>query len=141
MSKVIDRPQLLFLALAPIVLISGLINKGGTLVINIHDTYLVSDVWYIALYSTVFFLMIALNYQVISYAKKKPIRTFTIIHIALQLLSLLPLIYIFFTSTSEKSYDEEEQQNITLALSFLVFLLATVVHFINLILSLVRKKE
>lgn len=141
MKQLLDRPQLVFLILAPIVLISGTINKGDMVDIIMYDTILVLDIWYTSLYSTVFFLMIALNYSVLNYVKKKPVRMLTRFHIVLQILALLPFLYFFFTSNTERGVYESEQMMIVLILSFLLFLLATLLHFTNFIVSLLRKKR
>jgi heme/copper-type cytochrome/quinol oxidase subunit 1 len=139
MNKVIERPHLIFLVLAPVVLISGLINKGNTFTINIHDTYLVSDIWSVSLYSTVFFFMIALNYYtIVQFAKKKPFPKLTSLHIAFQIIALIPFLYTFYAS---ESYGDTAQKELFLVLAFLLFLLATLIHFINFIASLLRKKE
>jgi len=141
MKQILERPQRVFLFLAAVVLISGLLNKGKSLDINIYDTYLVFDIWSVCIYSMLFFLMIALNYAALSFAKKKSVRVLTLLHIALQIFVLIPFLYAFYTADAEKGHEEEAQMTAIFVLSSFVFLLATFLHFINFIVSLIRKKE
>jgi heme/copper-type cytochrome/quinol oxidase subunit 1 len=141
MNRIIKRPQLVFLALAPIALISGFLNKGEAINIGIHDTYFVLDIWFLCLFSTIFFLMIALNYVALTYTQKKPIRILTLLHIAFQIIAFTPLLYIFYTVDAESSFEKEGRTAILFLLSFFVFFLSTLIHFINFIASLLRKKE
>jgi hypothetical protein len=141
MNRILERPQFLFFALIPIVLILGFMIKDNSITINIHEIYIVLEAWIMCLYAAVFFLMIGLNYSIISFAKKKPRRKLTVLHIVLQVLALIVFLYIFSTAGSLKSYEEEAQLALLFLLSFLVFLIATLLHFINLIVSFLRKKE
>ena len=141
MKRILERPQILFLALAPAMLILGFFNKGDSITINIHDTYLVLDTWSMSLYSAVFFIMIALNYALLNLAKKPPKRKLTLLHIALQFFSLIPFCYVFFMFDFNNDYEQKEQVMLFFVLSFFIFLLATILHFVNFIASLRRKKE
>ena len=85
--------------------------------------------------------MIALNYAALSFAKKKSVRVLTLLHIALQIFVLIPFLYAFYTADAEKGHEEEAQMTAIFVLSSFVFLLATFLHFINFIVSLIRKKE
>lgn len=141
MKRILERPQLLFLVLAPAILLLGFFNKGDSITVAIYDTYFVLDTWSVSLYSAVFFLMIALNYTLLSFAKKKPKRKFIVLHILLQIIALIPFTYVFYMFDHNKEYEQESQIMLIFVLSFFLFLLATILHFITFIGSLRRKKE
>ncbi len=141
MRKIIDKPQLFFLWLIPVVLIAGLLNKGDNALFNYHDIYFLMDVWYISIFSAVFFFLIFINYYVLI-SNKKPLKsTLTKLHIVLQVIALIPLLYFFFISDTETRTAEYLKIDLMIVLSFFVFMLATVIHFINFFISLLSKKQ
>jgi heme A synthase len=140
-KKIITKPQLFFLSLIPIVLIAGLLNKGDNALFIYEDIYIVMDVWYISILSAVFFFLICINYYVLT-SNKKPLKsTLTILHIVLQFIVFIPLLYYFFVSGPDYNGVDGFDTNLMISLAFLVFLLATVIHFINFFISLLSKKQ
>lgn len=141
MKKMIQKPQYFFLLLAVLLLVSGLINKGEVILISFESYYLNLDVWAAGLFSSIFFLLIAVNYASLTLTKKRPKKGLTIGHIVLQVIAIIPFLYYFFTADVKRSYDEIEFMNAIIVLSFVLFLLASFIHIINFMMSLLLKKE
>lgn len=141
MRKIIHKPHLFFLALVPIVFLSGLLNRESTIDVNIHATYIVMDIWALSVFSTVFFFLIFINYYALHAIKKPAKRILSIIHIVLQIIALIPLFYIFFTADTKRDYAQTVDMNIIFVLGFVVFIMASFVHLINFFASLLGKKQ
>jgi len=141
MIKIIRNPHWFFLALVPIVFLSGLLNRDATIPFNISATYIVVDIWSISVFSVVFFFLIFINYYALHAIKKPAKRILTIIHIFLQVIALIPLFYIFFTADMKRDYAQTVDMNIIFVLGFVVFIVASFVHLINFFVSLLSKKQ
>ena len=141
MKKMINKPQYFFLILAILVMISGYVNEGKVIPISFESYYINLDVWAAGLFSGVFFVLIAVNYFSISITKKTAKKGLTIAHIILQLIAIVPFVYYFFTADVKRSYDEITFMNAVIVLSFILFLLASLIHIINFLASLILKKE
>lgn len=141
MKKMIQKPQYFFLLLAVLLLVSGLINKGEVILISFESYYLNLDVWAAGLFSSIFFLLIAVNYASLTLTKKRSKKGLTIVHIVLQVIAIIPFLYYFFTADVKRSYEEIEFMNAIIVLSFVLFLLASFIHIINFMMSLLLKKE
>jgi len=88
-----------------------------------------------------FFILIAINYTSLTITKKPPKKTLTILHIILQIAALAPLLYFIYNSDTPKTYQQVSQMNIILVMAFILFIIATVVHLINFMASLLAKKD
>lgn len=141
MRKIINRPQVLFVSLAVIMLISSLINKGSSIQVAMYSTYVDLDIWITGVFSAVFFILIAVNYTSLTITRKKPRVSLTVTHIVLQLMAIFPLLYFFFTADRVRSFDQISQMNLILIFAFALFIIATVVHLINFVVGLLSKKE
>lgn len=141
MKKIINRPQTFFIILAILILILGLFNKDGAIKLAVYGTYFNLKTWSVCLFSSVFFVLIAINYASLSITQKRPKRFLTILHIVLQVLALIPLIYFIFNAETNRSYEQVSQMNIILIAAFLLFIVATIIHLVNFIASLVAKKD
>tara|TARA_R110002073_G_scaffold8207_1_gene45658 strand:+ start:98724 stop:99149 length:426 start_codon:yes stop_codon:yes gene_type:complete len=141
MKKIITKPQFFFVILAFILLISGFINKGSSIEIAMSGTFIELKVWSVCLFSTLFFILIAINYTSLTITKKPPKKILTIIHVTLQLLALVPLLYFIYNSNISRTYQEVSQMNVILVLAFMLFIIASAVHLINFIASLLAKKD
>ncbi len=141
MQKIIKKPQYFFLLLAIITLIVGLLNKRNALEIAVYGTLIDLKIWSISLFSTLFFVLIAVNYASLSITNKPARKGLTILHIVLQVIAMIPLFYFIFQSDVSRSYDEISRMNIILILAFFIFMLATIIHLINFMMSLLSKKD
>lgn len=140
-QKVIHKPHLFFLWLVPIILLAGYLNRDNTILFNVHDIYLLIDVWHMSLLSSIFFGLVCINYYLLASNQKRLNTTLTKIHLSLQVIVLIPLLFYFFTPEADRSIEGSIDMNMILGLSFFIFLLATILHFINFFISLLRKKQ
>jgi len=141
MKKIIKKPQFFFIILALLILISGFTNKENSIEIAIYGTFLKLKILSVCLFSTLFFILIAINYTSLTITKKPPKKTLTILHIILQIAALAPLLYFIYNSDTPKTYQQVSQMNIILVMAFILFIIATVVHLINFMASLLAKKD
>lgn len=146
MNKIIDKPYIPFFVLIPVFIIITFFKYNAVMDINFHDTYFVIEVTYLCYLSAFFFALVGLNYYVLHLGKKPPKKGLTIAHIIFQAFSLLLYIYSLLSTTENSDSliyfnDNAIDQNTIFALSFILFLIATVIHFINFITSLLAKRE
>ena len=141
MRKIISKPHYFFVFLAVITLLCGVLNKDAVIPFALYGTLLNIDVSTITLFSVLFFVLISVNYASL-YIIKKPVKKgLTIIHIVLQIIALIPYFYFIFQSDLPRTYEEIYAINIILLVAFVIFLLATIIHLINFLLSLLTKKD
>lgn len=145
MNKIINRPHLLFFGLVPLFILISFLRSNANFDINIHDTYFVIGIPYLCYISAAFFLLIGINYYLLYWSKKPHRRALTSMHIIFQLISLLFYIYSMFAIPGSKNlkneYPSSIDENGLFAVSFILFLIATIIHFINFFLSLIAKRE
>lgn len=90
--------------------------------------------------------MIAINYFALQWAEKPPKKGLTIIHITLQTVAIL-LIHTnnnwnwIGQQSDSKIQLLNDNSNIVIALSILIFLLSAFIHLINFLTSILLKKE
>ncbi len=141
MKKIIQKPQYFFMFLAVLILISGFINKEEALLISFQNVYIDVDVWATSIFSSVFFVLISVNYFSLTITQRFPKKGLTIAHIILQVISLIPFLYYFYTADLDRIPDEIDFMNAILFFAFIIFLLASLLHVINFLASLLMKKE
>jgi hypothetical protein len=141
MKKLITKPHLFFLGLSCAFIILGFLKRNITLDIALFYTYFVfyADLW--SFISAVFFSLIGLNYFCLIWAKKDPNIWLTVLHLFLQIVSLVPFIYVIFSLKSNHKlptniflyYINLDQ---VLLISFIIFLFSIFIHLINFFTSL-----
>lgn len=141
MQKTIRTPQFFFIVLAFITFIFGLLNREGSIPLAVYNSSIDLKVWSFSLITACFFILIAVNYTSLSITKKPHKKWLTIIHIVLQVIALIPLLYFMIQSNIPKTYDGITAMNAVLMVAFVIFLLATFIHLINFIVSLIAKKD
>ncbi len=145
MNKIINKPHLLFFGLVPLFILISFLRSDANFDINIHDTYFVIRIPDLCYVSAAFFLLIGLNYYLLYWAKKLHRKALTSMHIIFQLISLLFYIYSMFaipgSTNVENEFPSSIDENGLFAVSFILFLIATVIHFVNFFLSLIAKRE
>ena len=140
MKKFLKTPQSFFFLLSIFTLIVGFIKKGNFIDLNYFMTFLKIDVWSLSVVSSVFYLLIGINYFSLILSGKKPRKILTIIHIVLQIVSIIPFFYIMITTNSSLSPESVTFNNIILAVSFVVFILSLVIHLINFFASIFKQE-
>lgn len=138
-----NKPHKFFFFLMPVFFVAGLLGLKKSIDISFFSSYLVVRVSHWFFLATIFCALIGINYFLITWAKKKPNKILSIIHILLQSVASLPfLICLYVLSSSD--YLENESFNTfdfygILYLSFIIFLISIVVHIFNFFLSLFQK--
>ena len=135
------RPHWFFLVLAIIMLVIGLLNRGKTIDLAYSGSLIKTSIWSVYMISAVFFGLIFINYFSIYLIGKKPKKWLTGFHIFLQLLALFPLFYFTLYQDSLTNYQEISAMNFILLISFVIFLMASLLHLINFMMSLFVKKD
>ena len=146
MKKIITKPHLFFFGLVPIFIFFSFLSDDKTLDINIYDTYFLFSYFHFYLFSATFFTMIAINYFALQWAEKPPKKGLTIIHILLQNIAILLFLtnnnwnWVGKQSGSEIQY-LNDNSNIVIVISVLIFLLSVFIHLINFLTSILLKTE
>lgn len=146
MKKLITKPHLFFLGLACAFIILGFLKRNITLDIALFDTYFVfyADLW--SFISAVFFSLIGLNYFCLIWAKKDPNIWLTVLHLFLQIVSLVPFIYVIFSLKPDHKLPTNiflyyVNLDLALVVSFVIFLFSIFIHLINFFTSLFLKTK
>ena len=141
MKKILSKPQFFFFLLAVLFIIIGLIKKSSAIDVAIFGALVDLSVWSTCLFSALFFVLIGVNYASLTITEKHPKKGLTITHIILQVLALLPFTYVILSAGSSRSYEQVSQMNLILIFAFVIFILATIIHLINFVASILKRKE
>ncbi|MFY0631278.1 MAG: hypothetical protein JXR05_12910 [Flavobacteriaceae bacterium] len=141
MRKIISKPHFFFIFLAAITLFCGILNKDATIQVALYGSLVDVKIWTVSLFSVLFFILISVNYASLYIIKKPAKKWLTILHIILQIIALIPFFYFVFQANVPRTYEEVSAINIILVMSFAIFILATIVHLINFVMSLIAKKD
>lgn len=145
MNKIFKTPHLFFFGLVPVFILISFFRSESNFDLNIYDTYVVIAISHLCYLSAGFFGLIGINYYVLHWAKKTHKQALTSMHITLQIASLLFFIYFMFSipgnNTLETAYPSPIDENSLFVVSFVLFLIATILHFINFFMSLLNKRE
>ena len=141
MKKLLKKPQSVFIILAVFMMVLGYYKQGAQLDFSYFLSFLLVDVWSVALISAVFFILISINYASLSLAGKKPSRFLTITHVLLQVFALIPLVYYMIKSIPNQQTENLGQSNIILLFSFIVFIISVLLHLINFFYSLTKQNN
>jgi hypothetical protein len=146
LKNLIRKPYLFFFGLIPIFILIGFIKRDVPIDINISYIYYLINIDFWCYVSAVFFGLIGINYFSLHWAKKYPNKWLTILHILLQIISVLPYLYAIFkldengTLKSNTFLGLVDLENI-LILSFFLYLASIFIHLINFFSSLLLKRD
>ena len=104
MKNIITKPHYFFFGLVPLFIFLIFICEDNAIDINIHDTYFVIANYFVCLFSIIFFALIGVNYFYLHWAKKPPKKWLTIIHLILQIISLVTFVYHLLNINSKDSF-------------------------------------
>jgi len=145
MNKIFNTPHLFFFGLIPVFILISLFRSGANFDLNIYETYVVISIPYVCYLSAAFFGLVGINYYVLHWAKKTHKRALTSMHVTLQIASLLFFIYFMFSIPENNNlgtpYPSSIDENSLFVVSSILFLIATILHFINFFMSLLAKRE
>lgn len=134
LKKIIAKPHLFFFGLVPLFLILGLFKRESYINLKVNYLNFDLDISLLCYISSVFFLLIGVNYFSLYWIQKYPKKVLTISHIVLQSFSLIPFILIVFSFNFNQTY-------LVLVLSFIIFLFSIIIHLINFFTSLFLKTK
>ncbi len=145
MRNVIAKPHLFFFGLSLAFIILGFINKHHDLNINIGDIYYSFTIDYWFYISSIYFILIGINYYTLIWTEKPPKKWFTISHLFLQILSLFMLMtknnYNWIKlHSSEKILLSNDNSSTVILIAILLFVLSILIHMLNFFISLFLKK-
>lgn len=146
MKRIISKPHLFFFGLVPIFIILGFVKKDAIIDINVSYIYfelLISTLCYL---SAIFFFLIGLNYFSVILSGKKLKTRLTITHILLQIIALIPFLYLIITINEKGNISSNSESIIEkfaffLFIGFFFFLLSILIHLINFSVSLFLKNQ
>lgn len=142
MQKIITKPQYFFFTLSVVAILSAFIVSDNGFSVNIFSVYLTIPFKNATILASVFFLMISLNYYAITWANKKANTILTIIHIILQVLAAVLIIYGGFEQVANNQNPLQSSDTITYTfIGILMFILSIFIHLVNFFTSLLSKKD
>lgn len=130
-----------FIFLSILILSIGLIFKDVSIKIALYGALLDLSIWSLCLISSVFFILMSINYFALKLAGKPAKKGLTIAHILFQIISIIPLFYLIITSETVTSYEETSRLNLILILAFALFVVSVFIHLINFFSSMLLKKD
>ncbi|MEP2236863.1 MAG: hypothetical protein ABJI22_00805 [Maribacter sp.] len=147
MKKITKTPDIIFWILIPFILLVGFLKPDKTLDINIHDTYLVMDLFNLTVLISIIFGSLGFGYWVIIKLNRKLLNWLTVIHLILTILGflILLLIQIILPEIRQDSpgFDfvfHHDLEQIGISTLFLVIIIQ-LLYLINIITALFRKTD
>jgi hypothetical protein len=139
------KPHLFFFYGIPIFLILGFVKRNVPVDLSISYIYYLINVDFWCYVSAVYFGLIGLNYLALNWANKTPQKVLTVLHIILQIASLLPYLYAIFNLDENGTLQKQTFLGIDLnslfVVSFFLFLISIFIHLINFLASLFLKRD
>lgn len=141
MEKIVIKPHIFFFVFAFLMVLLGLFSDHKDANFNIHDTYFVFNVSFVFYVSAALFVLMGLNYWALQWAEKPAKKLLTILHIILQIIALVPLIYGLLFIDYEKYEGNLLYITISITVGFVLFIISLFIHFINFFISLFSKTD
>jgi uncharacterized membrane protein (DUF485 family) len=146
MQHIIRKPYPFFFSLTVLFIIISFFRKDIQVDITIYDTFFAVSVPYLCYLSAAFFGLVGANYYVLHWVQKHPKKLWTSAHLFLQVISLILYLYFIFSLSNNQSLLANpsainNSTSLVLKLSVILFIIATIVHFINFFISLFAKQE
>lgn len=146
MKTLIRKPHPFFFALVPIFLILSLFRKDVIIDLYIQSTFIAIDVPFLCYLSAAFFALIGINYYVLHWGQKPTRASLTALHIIFLLPALMFFIYSMFSFTKTHgtivdSYTSSLNDSLLFSVAMALFIIATLLHFVNFFMSLLAKRE
>lgn len=146
MKAIIRKPYQFFFALVPFFLVLSLFRKGAIIDLYIQNTPMAIDVPFLCYLSAAFFALIGINYYLLHWAKKPGRSSLTALHIIFLSPAILFFVYSMFSFTTKQEVGQQAlpsflNDNNLFSIAVILFILATLLHFINFFGSLLAKRE
>ena len=142
MSKLIEKPHLIFLTVIPIIMMIGILSGDSTLYFNVHDTYLVILYFHLTILISVFFGIIGFGYWIMQKANRKLSKWMYWTHIGLTFGGTW-VILILAQLYRERIMEYEFNNNLTLIILLILLLIGIgqLLFPINIIYGLTKKRN
>lgn len=142
MSRLIEKPYLIFILSIPIILFSGFIIGDKTIDINIYATYYVIECIHLTTLISILFGIIGLGYWIMQKISKKLSKRLNLIHITLTFGGILLIgILTQFFRESIMEYDFNNKLTIVIYLIALISIFGQVIYPINILYGLIKKNK
>jgi heme/copper-type cytochrome/quinol oxidase subunit 1 len=142
MSKLIEKPHLIFLTVIPIIMMIGILSGDSTLYFNVHDTYLVILYFHLTILTSIFFGIIGFGYWIMQKANRKLSKWMCWTHIGLTFGGTW-VILILAQLYRERIMEYEFNNNLTLIILLILLLIGIgqLLFPINIIYGLTKKRN
>ena len=140
MSRITNKPHLIFWISIPIIILIGILNRNEMLDVNVHDTYFVFSKTDLTIVMSILFAIIGLGYWFMLKADRKLSKSLNLIHIALTFGGIL-LIWILAQLFRESIMEYDFNDNLTLAIYIisLIAIIGQIIYPINIISGIIKK--
>ena len=141
MSRITNKPHLIFWLSIPLIMLSGFLSSTENLVINKYDTYYVFSLTDLNIVISVLFAIIGLGYWIMLKTHRKLSKWLNLTHIALTFGGIL-LIWILSQLYRESIVEFDFNDNLTLAIYAiaLISVFGQIIFPINIISGLIKNK-
>uniref|UniRef100_UPI0040499C79 hypothetical protein n=1 Tax=Gelidibacter sp. TaxID=2018083 RepID=UPI0040499C79 len=141
MSRITNKPHLIFWLSIPLIMLSGFVSSTENLVINKYDTYYVFSLTDLNILISILFAIIGLGYWIMLKANRKLSKWLNLTHIALTFGGIL-LIWVLPQLYRESIVEFDFNENLTLAIYSIAFIaiVGQIIFPINIIGGLIKNK-
>ncbi|WP_282122678.1 hypothetical protein [Algibacter mikhailovii] len=141
MSKITNKPHLIFWLSIPLIMLSGFLSSIENLVINKYDTYYVFSLTDLNILISILFVIFGLGYWIMLKTNRKLSKWLNLTHIALTFGGIL-LIWFLSQFYRESIVEFDFNENLTLAIYSLAFIAVAgqIIFPINIISGLIKNK-
>lgn len=144
METIVKRPQFFFFGLMPFFVFIGLLHYDSMIDLTISHQFFSLNVNHWCIFCALFVGLIGLNYATLKWARKKPRKDLTLLHVMLQIFATL-LFLLFLTNLNPENNPIEKILTVQLdyyailSNSFFIFVTSVAIHVINFFQSLFLK--
>lgn len=141
MSRITNKPHLIFWLSIPLIMLSGFVSSIENLVINKYDTYYVFSLTDLNILISILFAIIGLGYWIMIKANRKLSKWLNLTHIALTFGGIL-IIWVFSQLYRESIVEFDFNENLTLAIYSIAFIavVGQIIFPINIIIGFIKNK-
>lgn len=134
-----EYPHKAFLGIIPFILLVGYVLKVNTIDIQLHDTYMILDLWSVTICVSIYFIIVGIVYYL--FRNRRFLRYVTILH---TLVSILIVLLWIATSQSEMvrnptEFEYARKVMSVVIMSLFVFITVQILFLMNLVISIVGK--
>ena len=141
MSRITNKPHLIFWLSIPLIMLSGFVSSTENLVVNKYDTYYVFSLTELNILISILFAIIGLGYWIMLKTNRKLSKWLNLTHIALTFGGIL-LIWVLSQLYRESIVEFDFNENLTLAIYSiaLIAVVGQIIFPINIISGLIKNK-